>query len=148
MQWSENIKVQATVLYFILAQVFVFFFLFFFFSSYTSISSLPLTPIPAPLCPKNAQYLTQQKEAFLKGEAAPDFPQEGREVHYNNRAQVFLFVLLFYFFPVHSPSLIFIILQLADLTELGKAQLGIGNWKLNESDSSATTNLVNKCSLK
>ncbi|HJQ26491.1 MAG TPA: YbiU family protein [Blastocatellia bacterium] len=54
----------------------------------------------APYCAKNAAYLERQKTAFLKGESAPDFAPENYEVAYEGRA------------------------TLADLTELGKRQMG------------------------
>jgi len=78
----------------------------------------------APLCPKNASYLVKQREAFLKGEAAPDFPQEGREISYVNRAKV------------------------DDLTALGKAQLGFTSWEdLGKADSKALRDMTLKCKI-
>jgi hypothetical protein len=58
----------------------------------------------APYCPKNADYLERQKHAFLKGESAPDFAPENYEVAYRGRA------------------------TLADLTEIGKRQMGLAPW--------------------
>jgi len=58
----------------------------------------------APYCPKNANYLERQKSAFLKGESAPDFAPENYEVAYQGRT------------------------TLADLTELGKRQMGFAPW--------------------
>jgi hypothetical protein len=58
----------------------------------------------APYCPKNANYLERQKSAFLKGESAPDFAPENYEVAYRGRT------------------------TLADLTELGKRQMGFAPW--------------------
>jgi len=75
----------------------------------------------APLCAKNASYLPKQKETFLAGEAGPDFPQEGREKNYANRAQV------------------------GDLTELGKAQLGFGHWEPRDGDSEGIKKHLQKC---
>jgi hypothetical protein len=54
----------------------------------------------APHCAKNAAYLEKQRHAFLKGESAPDFGPENHEVNYQGRA------------------------TLADLTEIGKRQMG------------------------
>jgi uncharacterized protein DUF1479 len=58
----------------------------------------------APYCAKNAEYLVRQKAAFLKGESAPDFAPENYEVRFEGRA---------------TP---------ADLTELGKKQMGLASW--------------------
>ena len=58
----------------------------------------------APYCAKNAAYLEGQKEAFLKGESAPDFAAEHYETTYEGRA---------------TP---------ADLTDLGKRQMGLLPW--------------------
>lgn len=58
----------------------------------------------APYCAKNANYLERQKPAFLKGESAPDFAPENYEVAYQGRA------------------------TLAELTELGKRQMGFASW--------------------
>ena len=55
----------------------------------------------APWCAKNAAYLKGQQEAFLRGASAPDFAAEDFEVGYAGRA------------------------TLDDLTELGRAQMGI-----------------------
>jgi len=74
-----------------------------------------------PFCPKNASYLVKQRETFLSGQASPDFPQEDREVSYVNRAQV------------------------SHLSDLGKAQLGLGRWEVREGEEKATLNLIQKC---
>jgi Protein of unknown function (DUF1479) len=58
----------------------------------------------APDCAKNVAYLQRQKPAFLKGESAPDFAPENYEVAYRGRA------------------------TLAELTELGKRQMGFASW--------------------
>ena len=58
----------------------------------------------APVCAKNAGYLEKQKQAFLKGESSPDFAPENYEVAYKGRA---------------TP---------ADLTDLGKRQMGFSPW--------------------
>jgi hypothetical protein len=58
----------------------------------------------APYCAKNAAYLERQKAAFLSGESAPDFSAENFEVDFEGRATT------------------------ADLTELGKKQMGLAAW--------------------
>jgi hypothetical protein len=58
----------------------------------------------APWCAKNAAYLPRQAERFLKGESAPDFAAENYEVAYKDRATA------------------------ADLTELGRRQMGLAAW--------------------
>jgi len=58
----------------------------------------------APHCPKNAAFLERQKAAFLKGESCPDFAAENYEVAYEGRA------------------------TLADLTGLGRRQMGFAPW--------------------
>jgi len=58
----------------------------------------------APHCAKNAAYLERQKAAFLSGASAPDFSAENFEVDFEGRA---------------TP---------ADLTELGKKQMGLMPW--------------------
>ena len=58
----------------------------------------------APSCAKNTGYLEKQKQAFLKGESSPDFAPENYEVAYKGRA---------------TP---------ADLTDLGKRQMGFSPW--------------------
>jgi hypothetical protein len=58
----------------------------------------------APYCAKNTVYLEKQKRAFMAGESAPDFAAENYEVNYKDRATV------------------------ADLSDLGKRQMGIINW--------------------
>ena len=58
----------------------------------------------APACPKNATYLQRQREAFLKGESAPDFAPENYELKFEGRATV------------------------DDLTELGRKQMGVDPW--------------------
>ena len=54
----------------------------------------------APMCAKNEQFLKRQAEAFLDGRSCPDFAAEDYEVDFENRA------------------------RLADLTPLGRAQMG------------------------
>lgn len=54
----------------------------------------------APDCPKNRAYLAAQREAFLDGRSAPDFAPMDFEVDFTGRA------------------------TLADLTELGRRQMG------------------------
>lgn len=58
----------------------------------------------APYCEKNVKYLAKQAQAFQKGESAPDFAPEHYELNYHNRATE------------------------ADLTELGKKQMGLMPW--------------------
>jgi len=58
----------------------------------------------APLCNKNGRYLEQQARAFLQGKSAPDFAAENYELQYPDRASE------------------------ADLTLLGKQQLGLAPW--------------------
>jgi hypothetical protein len=58
----------------------------------------------APWCDKNAAYVAKQKGAFLAGKSAPDFSAEDYEVDFEGRA---------------TP---------ADLTELGKKQMGLAAW--------------------
>jgi hypothetical protein len=58
----------------------------------------------APFCEKNITYLEKQAQAFKKGESAPDFAPEHYELDYKNRATE------------------------ADLTELGKKQMGLIPW--------------------
>ena len=58
----------------------------------------------APYCAKNAEYLDRQKAAFLRGESAPDFAPENYEVRFEGRATA------------------------ADLTDLGKKQMGLVGW--------------------
>jgi hypothetical protein len=58
----------------------------------------------APYCAKNAAYLERQKGTFLAGKSAPDFSAEDYEVDFEGRA---------------TP---------ADLTELGKKQMGLLPW--------------------
>jgi hypothetical protein len=58
----------------------------------------------APRCAKNAAYLERQREAFLKGESAPDFAPENYEVRFDGRATV------------------------DDMSELGRRQMGIERW--------------------
>lgn len=57
----------------------------------------------APDCDKNRVYLPRQREAFLKGESAPDFAAENYEVEFSGRATE------------------------ADLTPLGRRQMGFPN---------------------
>ena len=58
----------------------------------------------APLCAKNAAYLERQKQAFLRGESAPDFAAENYETSFEGRAMP------------------------ADLSELGQKQMGLRPW--------------------
>ena len=58
----------------------------------------------SPLCKKNSDYLTIQKDRFLKGQSAPDFSNENYEVNYLNRA------------------------TMDDLSDLGKKQMGFTSW--------------------
>ena len=58
----------------------------------------------APYCEKNVKYLAKQAAAFKKGESAPDFAPEHYELNYHNRATE------------------------ADLTQLGKKQMGLIPW--------------------
>ncbi len=55
----------------------------------------------APDCPKNRAYLPRQRDAFLEGRSAPDFAAMDFEVDFKGRA------------------------TLADLTDLGRAQMGL-----------------------
>jgi hypothetical protein len=55
----------------------------------------------APDCPKNRAYLARQRDAFLQGRSAPDFAPMDFEVDFTGRATV------------------------ADLTDLGRAQMGM-----------------------
>jgi len=75
----------------------------------------------APLCVKNAKYLRKQRASFLTGEAGPDFPQEGKEVNFNNRA------------------------TLDDLTPLGKFQMGFAGWELTGKESPEQLALLRDC---
>ncbi|KAL0488897.1 hypothetical protein AKO1_013529 [Acrasis kona] len=77
----------------------------------------------APLCKKNALYVKKQKKDFLNGEAGPDFPQEHKEVDYNNRASV------------------------EDLTDLGKKQMGFEAWDTQQGDKDARIKLLEECSI-
>lgn len=54
----------------------------------------------APDCPKNRAYLPKQRDAFLEGRSAPDFAAMDFEIDFKGRA------------------------TLADLTDLGRAQMG------------------------
>lgn len=58
----------------------------------------------APYCEKNAAFLPGQARAFLAGESSPDFAAENYELHYPNRATE------------------------ADLSPLGKRQMGLLSW--------------------
>ena len=58
----------------------------------------------APYCEKNARFLARQAESFLAGKSSPDFAAEDYEVDFKNRA------------------------TLADLSELGKKQMGLLPW--------------------
>lgn len=55
----------------------------------------------SPRCAKNEAYLSKQAESFLQGKSAPDFAAEDYEVDFQGRA------------------------TLADLTDLGKTQMGL-----------------------
>ena len=55
----------------------------------------------APGCPKNSAYLERQALSVLTGKTPPDFPADNFEVDFAGRGTV------------------------ADLTELGRSQLGI-----------------------
>jgi len=55
----------------------------------------------APGCPKNSAYLERQALTFVAGKTPPDFPADNFEVDFAGRGTV------------------------ADLTELGRSQLGI-----------------------
>ncbi|MCL4107704.1 UNVERIFIED_CONTAM: hypothetical protein GTU68_022165 [Idotea baltica] len=55
----------------------------------------------SPVCAKNTAYVKKQAEAFLAGRSAPDFAPEDYEVDFEGRA------------------------TLGDLTELGRAQMGL-----------------------
>jgi hypothetical protein len=58
----------------------------------------------APDCQKNRAYLPKQRQAFLQGRSAPDFAVMDFEVHFKGRATE------------------------ADLTDLGRAQMGFPDW--------------------
>jgi len=58
----------------------------------------------APYCAKNAAYIARQKDTFLAGASAPDFAPENFEVAFDGRA---------------TP---------ADLSDLGKRQMGLAAW--------------------
>lgn len=58
----------------------------------------------APYCAKNAAYLERQAPAFLSGRSAPDFAPEDYEVDFEGRATE------------------------ADLTDLGRRQMGLSPW--------------------
>jgi hypothetical protein len=58
----------------------------------------------APWCPKNAAFLPHQAEAFRLGKSCPDFAAEDYEVDFEGRATE------------------------ADLTPLGRKQLGLDPW--------------------
>jgi hypothetical protein len=58
----------------------------------------------APYCAKNAAYVAKQKDAFLSGASAPDFAPENFEVEFEGRAMP------------------------ADLSDLGKRQMGLAAW--------------------
>jgi Protein of unknown function (DUF1479) len=55
----------------------------------------------APGCPKNSAYLEKQARAFVTGKTPPDFAADDFEVDFTGRG------------------------TLADLTDLGRSQLGI-----------------------
>ena len=54
-----------------------------------------------PRCEKNRVYIEKQAKAFLAGKSAPDFAAEDYEVDFKGRATA------------------------ADLTDLGRAQMGL-----------------------
>lgn len=58
----------------------------------------------APWCAKNARFLAKQAASFLVGQSSPDFAAEDYEVDFKNRA------------------------TLADLSDLGKQQMGLLPW--------------------
>ena len=58
----------------------------------------------APLCDKNAAFMEGQAEAFKAGKSSPDFAAENYELNYSDRATE------------------------ADLSTLGKQQLGLAPW--------------------
>jgi hypothetical protein len=76
----------------------------------TAVSSVIYIP-GAPLCPKNARYAAQQRARFLDGRTPPDFGQDDRESSFQDRA------------------------GLADLTELGRRQMGFEAWDLSADDA-------------
>jgi hypothetical protein len=69
----------------------------------TGVSSVIYIP-GAPLCPKNARYAATQRARFLDGRTPPDFGQDDRESGFQKRA------------------------GLADLSELGRRQMGFEAW--------------------
>ncbi len=85
----------------------------------SNVSSVIYIP-GAPLCPKNARYAAQQRERFLAGRTPPDFGQDDRESGFVERA------------------------GLADLTELGRRQMGFEPWDLS-SDNGARRAFVTNC---
>ncbi len=58
----------------------------------------------APYCEKNVNFLDKQAKCFLTGESSPDFAAENYELDYEGRAGI------------------------ADLSELGKKQMGLQAW--------------------
>ena len=66
-------------------------------SGYSNVMYIASTPG----CAKNSAYLPQQAQAFLAGKTPPDFAPDNFEVDFSGRGTV------------------------ADLTELGRSQLGI-----------------------
>lgn len=76
----------------------------------------------APLCAKNVNYLVKQRESFLVGEAGPDFPQEGKEINFVNRARI------------------------EDLSELGKQQMGFMGWEITGREPEAQLELLRSTS--
>ncbi|MEL6571890.1 MAG: YbiU family protein [Pseudomonadota bacterium] len=66
-------------------------------SDYANVIYIGATPV----CAKNAAYAAKQAKAFLAGESAPDFARENYEVDFAGRA------------------------TLEDLTDLGRAQMGL-----------------------
>lgn len=69
----------------------------------TGVSSVIYIP-GAPLCAKNARYARQQQARFLSGRTPPDFGQDDRESSFADRA------------------------SLADLSDLGRRQMGFASW--------------------
>lgn len=75
----------------------------------THVSSVIYIP-GAPLCAKNARYARQQQDRFLSGRTPPDFGRDDRESSFEDRA------------------------TLADLSELGKRQMGFAQWDMSTDD--------------
>ncbi|HMG49404.1 MAG TPA: YbiU family protein [Inquilinus sp.] len=73
-----------------------------------------------PLCAKNAEYAARQRARFLAGETPPDFSPEHREKAYQGRGGE------------------------ADLTDLGRRQLGLEAWPADGA-SPARATLIKEC---